>query len=94
MKNRSRYQTYAFVIGHTEDFGNTEEVIDYISNRPFSTMGDDRNSVGGKRAAFYTFKVPKKMDESIVVLVGRGIAFSDGWERDTTFSCVINKEGV
>ena len=84
--SRNKNQTCAFVIGHTEDFDNADEVVDYVAHRKH----------GAKRAALYTFEVPKKLDDSIVVLIGRGLAFSEGWERDTTYSCVVSvvKGGV
>ena len=80
MSRRRRMEEYIFVIGATEDFDSMDEVISYI------TEGGS-----GKKAASYAFEMPKNYDESVIALIGRGIAFSAGWSMDSTNSCTIKK---
>ena len=74
-------KTYTFLIGTTDDFESMDELIQHFedSNYPSSICN----------CASYEFEVPDSCDKVTVTMVGRGIAFSNDWCMDGTYSCVI-----
>ena len=40
--------------------------------------------------AAYVFEAPESCDQYTVTMIGRGIAFSNDWCMDDTYSCVID----
>ena len=74
-------KTYTFIIGTTDDFDSIEDLIDHFegSNYPDSICN----------CAAYEFEAPADLDEDTVTLIGRGLAFSNDWCMDDTFSFLV-----
>jgi len=71
--------TYTFIIGTMDDFDSVEDLIDYVEvNGP---TGDRNYSV----FEFDTTDLP----EDTLTLIGRGIAFSNDWCMDDTYSFLV-----
>ena len=73
---------YTFLIGTMDDFESMEEMLDYIENKPSTGVMKSNYSI-------YEFEAPVECDQDTVTLIGRGIAFSNGWCMDDTFSCLV-----
>ena len=74
-------KTYTFLIGTTDDFESMDELIQHFgdSNYPSSICN----------CASYEFEAPESCDQETTTLIGRGIAFSNDWCMDDTYSCVV-----
>ena len=74
-------KTYTFLIGTTDDFESIDELIEHFegSNYPDSICN----------CSAYEFEAPESCDQETVTLIGRGIAFSNDWCMDDTYSCVV-----
>ena len=79
---------YTFLIGSADDFQDLEALLDYFE----SISRDEEEATPMRNASFYEFQAPAECDEETVTMIGRGIAFSNDWCMDGTFSCVI--EGI
>jgi len=77
-------KTYTFLIGTMDDFESMDELLAHFENSSYLS------SICNCSA--YEFEAPAECDEDTVTMIGRGIAFSNDWCMDDTFSCVI--EGV
>ena len=44
---------------------------------------------GFQNYSLFEFEAPESCDQDTVTMIGRGIAFSNDWSMDDTFSCVI-----
>ena len=80
-------KTYTFIIGSQDDFESLDELMDWFeigceppqAHRPHSP-----------NASAHEFEAPDDCDEETVTLIGRGIAFSNDWCMDHTFSFLIH----
>ena len=75
-------KTYTFIIGTTDDFKSIDELIEHFEDR----------SAGGfvpGNCSADEFEAPESCDQETVTLIGRGIAFSNDWCMDDTYSCVV-----
>ena len=75
-------KTYTFLIGTTDDFESIDELIEHFeeSNYPSSICN----------CASYEFEAPADCDEGTVTMIGRGIAFSNDWCMDDTYSFLVH----
>ena len=73
---------YVFVIGSTDDFESAEELDSAVEDR---MMG----SFVSSNFSYDRFSVPAGLDEETIILIGRGLAFSNGWCEDDTISYVM-----
>ena len=74
-------KTYTFIIGTTDDFESMDELIEHFegSSYPSSICN----------CSAFQFEAPTQCDQDTVTLIGRGIAFSNDWCMDDTYSCVV-----
>jgi hypothetical protein len=73
---------FIFLIGSTDDF----ESLEALTNAYFE-LGDRIRNEGN--ASYYEFSLPENHDRGIALLVGRGIAFTNDWCMDGTFSTLL-----
>ena len=75
------WNTFTFIIGTADDFESTDELIDHFegSNYPNSICN----------CASYEFDAPAGLHEDVVTMIGRGMAFSEGWSMDGSVSFVV-----
>ena len=73
-------KTYTFLIGTTDDFESLDELIGYV---------EANHDKGFQNYSLFEFEAPESCDQDTVTMIGRGIAFSNDWSMDDTFSCVI-----
>lgn len=73
-------KTYTFVIGSMDDFISLTEMMDYVEKH--GRDGDANYSV-------HEFEAPSGCDEDTVTFIGRGIAFTNDWCADHTFSFLV-----
>lgn len=73
-------KTYTFLIGTTDDFESLDELIGYV---------EANHDEGFQNYSLFEFEAPESCDQETVTMIGRGIAFSNDWAMDDTFSCVI-----
>ena len=71
-------KTYTFIIGSADDFESIEALMEYIA-QPVA---------GGLNCSAHEFEAPEGCDEETVTMIGRGIAFSNDWCMDHTFSFI------
>jgi len=72
--------TYTFLIGTTDDFESMDELLNHF----------ERGQPGCyPTCSAYEFEAPVGLDQDTVTMIGRGIAFSNDWCMDDTFSCVV-----
>jgi len=74
-------KTYTFLIGTMDDFESMDEMLDHFEG------SDYPDSICN--CAAYEFEAPTGCDDETVTMIGRGIAFSNDWCMDDTFSCVV-----
>ncbi len=75
-------KTYTFLIGTTDDFESMDEMLEHFEG------SDYPGSICNCSA--FEFEAPVGLDQDTVTMIGRGIAFSNDWCMDDTFSCVID----
>lgn len=75
-------KTYTFLIGTMDDFESVDELLNHFENSSYP------NSICNCSA--FEFEAPESCDQDTVVMIGRGIAFSNDWCMDDTFSCLIH----
>ena len=73
-------KTYTFIIGTTDDFESLDELIEH-----FDTDGGTYIC----NCSAFEFDVPEACDQDTVVMIGRGLAFSNDWSMDDTYSTCI-----
>jgi len=73
-------KTYTFLIGTTDDFESMDELIEHF---------EEGGGTYIVNCASYEFEAPAKCDKDTVTMIGRGIAFSNDWCMDDTYSCLI-----
>ena len=73
---------FIFLIGSTDDFVSLEE----LTNVYFDLGERIRNS---GNASFFEFEVPAHLDRGFALLIGRGLAFTNGWCMDDTLSTLL-----
>ena len=80
-------KTYTFLIGTTDDFESMDELLDHFENSSYP--GSICN------CSAFEFEAPIGLDQDTVTMIGRGIAFSNDWCMDDTFSaCIHGTVGV
>jgi hypothetical protein len=72
--------TYTFIIGTMDDFDSVDDLIDYVEINAHT--GDRNYSV-------FEFDEPTDLPEDTLTLIGRGIAFSNDWAMDDTYSFLV-----
>ena len=74
-------KTYTFLIGTTDDFESMDEMLNHFegSSYPSSICN----------CSAFEFEVAVDVDLDTVTMIGRGIAFSNDWCMDDTFSCIV-----
>ena len=75
-----QFKTYTFVIGTTDDFDTLDDLVDGVEK-------------GGDTQLNYStheFVVPDGLDDELITYVGRGLAFTNDWAMDDTFSFVVD----
>ena len=79
--------TFTFIIGSTDDFESMDDLLNYVEMGPFT---ETKESVS---YSFFEYTVPDgAYSKDTVTMIGRGMAFSDGWSMDGSLSFVV--EGV
>ena len=73
-------KTYTFLIGTADDFESLDELIQH-----FETGGGTHIC----NCSAYVFEAPESCSQNTVTMIGRGIAFSNDWCMDDTYSCVV-----
>ena len=74
-------KTYTFLIGTTDDFESMDEMLEHFEG------SDYPDSICN--CAAYEFDAPSDCEKETVTMIGRGIAFSNDWCMDGTYSCMI-----
>jgi hypothetical protein len=77
-------KTYTFIIGSMDDFENASALMDEVENKG---AGDE--DPGNGCYSIHEFEAPEGCDEECVTLIGRGIAFSEGWAQDDSISFLV-----
>ena len=75
---------FVFVIGSTDDFESVNDLH----------IAAEARALGGTvdlNFSCHPFSVPSALDEETINLIGRGLAFSNGWCEDDTISFVMVK---
>ena len=75
---------FVFVIGSTDDFESVNDLH----------IAAEARALGGTvdlNFSCHPFSVPSALDEDTINLIGRGLAFSNGWCEDDTISFVMVK---
>ena len=75
-------KTYTFLIGTTDDFESMDEMLEHFEG------SDYPDSICN--CASYEFEAPSGCDEETVTMIARGIAFSNDWSMDGTYSCLVH----
>lgn len=70
---------YVFIIARTSEIGTTQ--LSELTDLHFA---------GDPRVNSFEFEAPPQCSDSIVALIGRGLAFGSGYNSDGTISLVIN----
>ena len=70
------WNTYTFVIGTTDDFESIDALLYHIGQAPLNY-------------STFEFVAPAGLDEDVVTMIGRGMAFSEDWCMDDTVSWVV-----
>ena len=74
-------KTYTFLIGTADDFESMDELIEHF---------EEGGGTHICNCAAYVFEAPESCNQDTVTMIGRGIAFSNDWCMDDTYSCVID----
>ena len=77
-------KTYTFIIGSADDFDEIEELMDWHDSG-VDKSGDDHP----RNTSAFEFEAPEGCDPWTVTLIGRGLAFSNGWCMDDTLSFLV-----
>jgi len=80
------FKTFTFLIGSTDDFEDLEQLLDYFQK---GTEPPEAHRPHSPNASAHEFEAPADLDRDLVVYIGRGIAFSNDWCMDGTFSTMI-----
>jgi len=73
--------TFTFIIGSTDDFDSIDNLVDHFEV--------DGSSIT-KHCSSFEFDAPSGVHEDVVTMIGRGMAFSEGWSMDGSVSFVVN----
>jgi len=73
--------TFTFIIGSTDDFESINNLIDHFEH--------DGSAIE-KHCSSFEFDAPSGVHEDVVTMIGRGMAFSEGWSMDGSVSFVVN----
>ena len=80
---RRTMNTYTYIIGTMEDFDSLDALINW-----FEADKKHEGSVW-RNAQSFEFDAPAGCDEDTIMMIGRGMAFSENWCLDDTVSCFI-----
>ena len=72
--------TFTFIIGSMDDLESISNLIDH-----FELDG----SAITKNCSSFEFDAPSGLHEDVVTMIGRGMAFSEGWSMDGSVSFVV-----
>jgi hypothetical protein len=72
--------TFTFIIGSVDDFESAADLEIYVKNG-----GNDCDL----NCSIHEFEAPEECDEDTVVMIGRGIAFSEDWALDESISYLV-----
>lgn len=72
-------KTFIFLIGTTDDFENLEALEGAYRE----------DTIGWRNASVFTFEVPENLDRGHAFLIGCGLAFTNDWCMDGTFSTLL-----
>ena len=75
-------KTYTFLIGTADDFESIDELVEHFENSSYPS------SICNCSA--FEFEAPAECDEDTVTMIGRGIAFSNDWSMDDTYSLLVH----
>ena len=75
-------KVYTFIIGSADDFETIDDLQDYVEAQPTEDSSPANYSI-------FEFDAPEDCDEETVTMIGRGLAFSNDWCLDHTFSFMI-----
>jgi len=82
-------KTYTFLIGTHDDFETLDELLNWFENGTVSANGWGAVGRTTPNASAFEFEAPAGLDRDLLVYIGRGIAFSNDWCMDDTFSTMI-----
>ena len=86
------YKTYTFIIGSSDDFESIEDLMEYMELREANgwegTLSDNE-LLEQHNLSWHEFEAPSECDGHTVTMIGRGIAFSNDWCMDGTYSFMI-----
>ena len=71
---------YTFLIGSMDDFESQDELIDYVETERFD---------GDRNYSCFEFECSADNSEELVMMIGRGYAFSNDWAMDHTVSFMV-----
>ena len=80
------WNTFTFVIGTTDDFESIDALLYHIGQVSLNNVAKD---VPPLNYSTFEFDAPAGLDEDVVTMIGRGMAFSEDWCMDDTVSCVV-----
>lgn len=83
------FKTYTFIIGTHDDFETLDELIGWFENQTIPQRGWSSPRPTPNASAF-EFVAPEGLDPDLLVYIGRGLAFSNDWCMDDTFSTMIH----
>ena len=79
-------KTYTFLIGAADDFESMDALLTHVGQ---VSIGEAPVSWPPHNYSAFEFEAPESCDQETVTMIGRGIAFSNDWCMDDTFSCVV-----
>ena len=83
---------YTFIIGSADDFDSIDTLLYHVGQASINNVAKD---VPPLNYSTFEFEVPAECDQDTVIMIGRGMAFSNDWCMDDTFSaCIHGTVGV
>ena len=85
-------KTYTFIIGSADDFESMDALLAHVGQ---VSIGEAPVLWPPHNYSTFEFEAPDECDQDTVTMIGRGIAFSNDWCMDDTFSaCIQGTVGV
>ena len=85
-------ESFRFIIADISIFPKGTDLSGITGEDLIRLISDEERGVyEGKKwggVTFYNFEVPGGLSEEQITMIGRGIAFSNGWSIDDTASCI------
>ena len=82
------FKTYTFLIGSHDEFETLDQMLDWFESSTIPPQGW-ATSRPTPNASSFEFMAPDGLDPELLVYIGRGLAFSNDWCMDDTFSTMI-----